>query len=177
MALPPLCMLAFRWKRAGEGGLHMMKDYMILYIVYACTFISLAFIPKDKQREASIAFSFQQFVTWFLGLVVVELDLIEYPVRELADVNGSSFLFEFLVYPVIGIYFCLYYPLKSPNWKKVIYISSFSTAITIPEIIVENYTNLIRYIHWDWYVTWTSVYATLYLLWFFYKWYFKLQSY
>jgi hypothetical protein len=154
----------------------MTKDHMILYIVYACTFISLAFIPKDKWREASIAFSFQQFVTWTLGLVVVEFHWIEYPVRELAKVNGSSFLFEFLVYPIIGIFFCLYYPLRSTNWKKVLYISAFTTGITIPEVIIEKYTNLIKYIHWDWYVTSASVYATLYLLWVFYRWYLKLPN-
>lgn len=153
----------------------MIKESMILYIVYACTFISLAFIPRGKWREASIAFSFQQFVTWSLGLIVVELHLIEYPFRELAEVNGSSFLFEFLVYPVIGIFFCLYYPLKSTNWKKISYISIFATAITIPEVIIEKYTDLIEYIHWDWYVTWSSVYATLYLLWVFYRWYYGLQ--
>ncbi|MEH7237641.1 CBO0543 family protein [Bacillus sp. JJ1562] len=147
---------------------------MILYICYSCTIISLAFIPKNKLREASIAFLFQQFVSWFLGLLAVELHLLEYPVREFPNVNGTSFLFEFLVYPVISVFFCIYYPKTSTNWKKFIYISAFCTAMTISEVIYEKYTDLINYVHWDWYVSWISLYATLLLLWKFYKWYFKL---
>jgi hypothetical protein len=153
----------------------MKNDYLILYVIYACTFISFAFIPKNKIRQASIAFLFQQFVTWFLGLLVVELHLIEYPVRELSGVIKSSFVYEFLVYPTISAFYCIYYPLTSTRWKKFIYTSTFVTSITIPEIFFEKYTDLIHYIHWEWYVTWVSLYATLVLVWIFYKWYFKLD--
>ncbi|WP_420490870.1 CBO0543 family protein [Neobacillus drentensis] len=53
---------------------------------------------------------------------------------------------------------------------------AFSTGLTIPEVIIEKYTNLISYINWKWYYTWASVYATLFLAWKFYKWYFKLNN-
>ncbi|MEH7225064.1 CBO0543 family protein [Bacillus sp. JJ1566] len=153
----------------------MKMDHMILYIIYACTFMSLAYIPKSKWREASIAFLFQQFITWSLGLIPVEYHLLEYPVRELPDVNGTSFLFEFLVYPIIGVFFCIHYPRTKTLWRKFIYISGFCTVLTISEVLFEKYTDLIRYLHWDWYVSWLSIYATLYVLWVFYSWYFKLN--
>lgn len=153
----------------------MKMEHMILYIIYACTIISLAFIPKNKWKEASLAFLFQQCVTWFLGLLVVELHLLKYPVREFPNVNGTSFLFEFLAYPIISAFFCIYYPRKSTSWRKVFYISTFCTAMTISEIIYVKYTALITYVHWDWYITWLSLYASLFLLWSFYKWYFKLN--
>ena len=154
--------------------IHMNIDQMLLYCLYAITFISLAYIPRDKWREASIAFSFQQCVAWFLGLLAVQLGLLEYPVRELAHVNGTSFLFEFIMYPIIGSFFCIYYPLKKKKRIRVFYLVSFCTILTILEVIFEKNTNLVHYIYWDWYVTWISVGATLMLLWRFYKWYFKL---
>ncbi|MDR7236596.1 CBO0543 family protein [Neobacillus drentensis] len=154
----------------------MKVDQSILYILYACTFISLAFIPKHKLRDASIIFLFQQAVTWFAGILAVGFNLLEYPVRELAKVNGTSFLYEFFLYPVITIFFCLYYPRISKRWKKIIYISTFSTGLTIPEVIIEQNTNLIKYLKWEWYDTWASVYITLFLAWIFYKWYFKLTN-
>jgi len=154
----------------------MKVDQLIIYILYACTFISLAFIPKDKLRDASIIFLFQQAVTWFAGILAVGLNLLEYPVRELAKVNGTSFLYEFLIFPVISIFFCFYYPRNSKRWKKILYTSAFSTGLTIPEVIIEQYTNLIKYLRWEWYDTWISVYATLFLAWVFYNWYFKLNS-
>ncbi|WP_372512750.1 CBO0543 family protein [Bacillus salipaludis] len=138
--------------------------------------MSVAFIPKDKVREASVIFLFQQCVTWFAGILAVGFHLLEYPVRELAKVNGTSFLYEFFLYPVVTIFFCLFYPKTNSFWKKPLYISAYSTALTLPEVIMEKYTNLISYIHWQWYFTWTSVYATLFLAWIFYKWYFKLNN-
>lgn len=155
---------------------NMKIEHTILYAIYACTFIALAFIPKDKLKQASIIFLYQQFVTWFLGLLVVELHLIEYPVRELANVNETSFLYEFLVFPVISIFYCLYYPQKSNAWRKFLYTSTYCTGITISEVIFEKYTFLINYIKWEWHFTWSSVYATLILSWFFYKWFFKIND-
>ncbi|MFD0828939.1 CBO0543 family protein [Neobacillus sp. M.A.Huq-85] len=154
----------------------MKIDQLILYILYSCTFISLAFIPKDKLRDASIIFLFQQFVTWFAGILAVGFNLLEYPVRELAKVNGTSFLYEFFQYPVITVFFCLFYPKTNSFWKKSLYICAYSTGLTLPEVIIEKYTNLISYIHWHWYYTWASVYATLFLAWIFYKWYFRLNN-
>jgi hypothetical protein len=155
---------------------HMKIDFMILYILYACTFISIAFIPKNKLREASIIFLFQQFITWFAGILAVGLRLIEYPVRELEKVNGTSFLYEFLMYPIVTIFFCIHYPKTSAKWKKFIYINAFCAGLTIPEVLIEKYTHLIKYLHWEWYFTWASVYATLYLAWVFYRWYYKLNT-
>lgn len=152
----------------------MNLDVLILYVIYATTIISIAFVPKNKRREASIAFLFQQFVSWFLGLFAVELNLIEYPIREFSRINGTSFLFEFLVYPMIGVFYCMYFPFNSTRWKKIIYTGAFSTSITIAEVIIEKYTDLAHYINWEWYWSWGSIFATLYLLSRFYKWYFKL---
>jgi hypothetical protein len=151
----------------------MNVEKTILYSIWSLTIISLIFIPKNRQREASISFLFQQSITWFFGLLVVEWHLIEYPVRELASVNKTSFTFEFFVYPVISAFFAIYYPDYRSLWIRFFYISFFSTSITIVEAIFENYTDLVKYVHWEWYYTWPSVFTTLCLLRFFYKWFFK----
>ncbi|MDX5476364.1 MAG: hypothetical protein LPK00_12590 [Bacillaceae bacterium] len=153
----------------------MSIEFMLLYILYAITFISLAFIPKNKWREASIAFSFQQCITWFFGLIVVQFNLIAYPVRELANVNGTSFLFEFIMFPIISSFFCVFYPLRKSRWMKFVYYSSFCTVLTILEVFFEKFTNLIHYIQWDWYVTWITVFGAFLLIWKFYKWFFQIQ--
>jgi len=147
---------------------------MILYALYAITFILLAYIPRNKLKEASLIFLFQLFVTWFLGLLTVELRLIEYPVREFSHVNRTSFLYEFLLYPVLSIFFCLYYP-KNRKWPiQLLYIILFSAGLTLPEVIIEKNTHLIHYIHWKWYFSWLSISCTLFLTWLFYKWFYKL---
>lgn len=154
----------------------MPTDYLILHIVYAISFILLAYIPRDRFREASIAFLFHQFITWFLGLLVVELRLLEYPVREFSDTLRTSFVYEFLAFPMIGVFYCLYFPINKSGWAKFLYTSAFATGLTIPEIFINKYTNLVEYHHWGWYVTWGSISTTLYLLGIFYRWYFRLES-
>lgn len=151
----------------------MNIEVMILYSVWSLTIFSLILIPKQRWGEASISFLFQQFVTWFLGLLVVEWRLIEYPVRELAQVNETSFTFEFFVYPVISIFFILYYPKWSSLPKRFLYTAALSTTITIIEVVFELYTDLINYTGWKWYTTWITVFLTLGLLRLFINWFFK----
>lgn len=74
------------------------------YIVIAATWIIMIYllikyIPKNKIRQAQVAFLITQVVTWIIGLLVVELRLIEYPVRIFSYANRSSFTFEFFIYP------------------------------------------------------------------------------
>ncbi len=154
----------------------MSIESFIEHYVWMITAISVFFIPKYYYRRASISFLFMIFVSWFLGIIVVEYDLIEYPKRFLASVNETSFTFEFFVFPVIGVFFNLYYPASSTRWKQFIYTAALTTGIVIPEIIVEKYTDLIEYINWTWYISWISIFATFALLRFFYKWYFKSEA-
>ncbi|QOY38400.1 CBO0543 family protein [Anaerobacillus isosaccharinicus] len=151
----------------------MSIEVTILYVVWSATIISLFFIPYHHYRKASISFLFQQFSAWFLGILVVQWNLIEYPVRELASVNQTSFTFEFFVYPVIGIFFNYFYPTNSSLFRRILYYCFICTAITIPEVIIEKNTDLIHYVSWHWTVTWMSVYATLFLLRGFFSWFFK----
>lgn len=151
-------------------------EVTILYSVWALTIFSLIYIPKNRLTEATIMFFFQQLLTWFLGLVTVEWHLLDYPVREFASVNKTSFTFEFLVFPVITVFYIMYYPMQRGILAKILYTSGVTTAILIPEIIVEKYTDLIEYIHWAWYVSWLSVYASFCLARIFHRWFFKFEK-
>jgi hypothetical protein len=151
----------------------MNIELTILYSIWSVTIFLLILIPKDRRKEASIAFLYQHFITWFIGLLVVEWHLIEYPVRLLASVNKTSFTFEFFVYPVISSFFALYYPNNRSLLIRLFYIAIFTSSLIIPEVIIEKYTDLLKYIHWEWYYSWLSVFFTLSLLRFFMKWFFK----
>ena len=154
----------------------MSLESLILYIVWSMTILSLFIIPAHMWREASISFLFQHFFTWFLGILVVEWNMIIYPVRLLASVNSTSFTFEFFVYPVIGIFFNLYYPLKKTFFHRFIYIFAITSAITITEIMLEIYTDTIEYVNWHWYDTWLSVFLTLVFLRVFFIWFFQINE-
>jgi hypothetical protein len=124
-------------------------------------------------QESYCGCLFQQFATWFLGLLTVELGLLEYPYRELPSVNQTSFTFEFFVYPVITTFFVLFYPNARKKMVGFIYSSIFTTALVIPEIIIEKHTELVTYVHWTWYTSWITIFITLYFARWFHLWYFK----
>jgi len=122
----------------------------------------LIFVPKNKIREASVIFCFKQLITWLLGLFVAEFNLIEYPVRLFANATKASFTFEYFVYPSICVIFNLYYPERKSLFKRILYYFIYTAAITVFEVILEKYTQNIKYINWTWYYTFLSVYLTFF---------------
>lgn len=147
-----------------------------LYVIWACTIFSVILVPKERQTEASIIFLFQQGITWFLGIVVAEWDLIEYPVREFASVNRTSFTYEFLVFPVVTVFYILHYPENRSLLLRFFYSFIITTILVISEVVIEKYTKLIKYVHWEWYVSWISIYVVMHLGRFFHKWFFKFSE-
>ncbi|MPL69304.1 hypothetical protein SDC9_15041 [bioreactor metagenome] len=134
------------------------------------------FVPRDKIRNFIVAFLFKQSITWISGLLVVEMGLIQYPVRIFQIATTASFTFEFYVYPVICAFFNIYYPEDSTNTYKFFYYAIICSIITVLEVILEQHTQLIRYIHWEWYWTWITLFLTFYLSRVYYRWHFKVNK-
>lgn len=152
----------------------MLLEEIILYsVTILFPFLFWKFIPSNKWRYAQVAFLFKQFLTWFTGLVVANFGLIEYPVRFFPSVNKASFTFEFLAYPVICAFFNVYYPETKSKLAQLGYYVSYCTTLTVIELIFERYTQLIKYIHWTGYLTWATVFLTLYISRIYYRWFFK----
>ncbi|GHH99472.1 CBO0543 family protein [Neobacillus kokaensis] len=130
-------------------------------------------VPKSKLREMSVSILLMQSLTWLLGGIVVELKLIEYPTRLFSYAFRTSFTFEFIVFPIISVLFNLYFPKKSPVMTKILYSITFPTILIIGEVILKKYTNNIKYIQWNWFYSWSSMWLTLLLAYGFYKWFFQ----
>jgi hypothetical protein len=155
----------------------MNKDYILITIEWLITIgLLIIFIPRNKFREAFVAFTFKQIITWSTGLTVVELGLIEYPVRLFPYANKTSFTFEYFVYPSICAIFNVNFPENNGKFKKFMYYCYYCTSLTIIETIVERYTNIIKYVHWSWYTTWITLFLTFFMTRKFYVWYFRLNK-
>ena len=155
----------------------MGLDAAILAFAWLLTIGMLfIFIPRDKIREALVIFLFKQLITWIIGLLVVELGLIEYPVRSFANASWTSFDFEYFIYPAICVVFNLHYPVGKKPLKQLMHYVNYCSAITFVEVLIERYTDIIEYIHWEWYVTWITLFITFYVSRRFYLWFFKLTK-
>lgn len=136
----------------------------------------IRFVPKDKMREAQVAFLFKQIMTWVFGLAVVEKGLIKYPVRLFfKHANKSSFTFEYFVYPALCALFNLYYPEKRNGYVKSLYYIFHAGSITLFELFAVTYTNLIRYPKWSWYWSFITLGITNYFSRLYFRWFFKIN--
>jgi len=137
----------------------------------------IRFVPKNKFREAQVAFLFKQVITWLFGLLVVEKNLISYPSRLFFKKTvKSNFTFEYFVYPALCSLFNLYYPEKSNNVIKLIYYFFYSSIITIFEAFAIKYTNLIKFKKWTWYWSLITMWSTYYISHLHYRYFFKEQD-
>jgi hypothetical protein len=155
----------------------MKTEYMILLAAWVITIsLLIIFVPKDKIRDAWIIFMFKQFMTWVIGLCIIEWHLIQYPVRLFSYATRSSFTFEYFVYPAICVLFNLYYPKQKPRIRKFAHYLIYCSVITIIEEILEAHTDLIEYTGWVWYWTWITLFITFYASNRFYSWFFQSGS-
>ncbi|QAA32572.1 CBO0543 family protein [Clostridium manihotivorum] len=141
----------------------------IVFIVYSL----FKFIPKEQRREAIAIYTYTLTITWFFGLMVAEFNLIEYPIRQFPRAIKTSFLFEYFLYPSICALFVVNYPEMKSNTRKFLYYFAFCSILTFIEILEEKYTLVLKYIFWDWYVTWITFYITFYSCYKYKKWFFK----
>ncbi|MFV2049597.1 CBO0543 family protein [Metabacillus sp. YM-086] len=151
-------------------------DNTIELLAWIITSILLIkFVPRKRIREAIVSFLFKQVITWLVGLLVVEKDLISYPNRLFFKKTiKSSFTFEYFVYPGLCALFNLYYPENKPKILKVLYYSFHTSIITIFEIIAVKYTNLIKYNKWKWYWSFITMYMSYFLSRIFQRWFFRI---
>lgn len=150
----------------------MRLEAIILIGVSLIAIFSLFFIPKQKRFQAQFVFLFVQFVTWMLGLSAVELHFLEYPYRELSKVNRTSFIFEYLILPILCIHFNARFPQHGNIKKKLGFYFGTLSILTGFEVVLEKYTEVIKYTGWKWYITFLSVWFVLWIsrittLWFF----------
>lgn len=155
----------------------MTMDRTILIAVWIVTILLVLFTtPRNQIREAYIIFSFKQVLTWPLGLLVVQYKLIEYPVRMFPFAMRSSFSFEYFIFPALCIVFNLKFPENKSIIHKILWYLFFPSWMTILEVLIEKHTNLIRFIAWNWFWTWSSLLITFYLSRVFYLWFMKKQT-
>lgn len=151
-----------------------LAEQWILYGSLVGTVLALLFgVPKRKIRDAAVLFLFPQAITWLFGLVVVELKLIEYPVRSLPNVTRSSLDFEYFVYPALLVLFNLHFPEQGSKLKRFCWYAGATGAITGFETLLEVYTDLIVYQRWTWYWTVFTVWVAFYISRVYYVWFRK----
>lgn len=95
-------------------------------IIFIAAFL---YIPKGQLRQALLAFVLFQATTWFISLVLVQMNILQFPVREFPKATGSVFIPQFFIYPAFFTWFYLCLPYKSSKHYRILH---WLISISIP---------------------------------------------
>jgi hypothetical protein len=135
----------------------MKLEAILLFSATIISVLSLIFVPKKKAFQAQFIFLSLSLPVWILGLTAVQLGLLEYPYRELSTTNRTSFIFEYLILPIIAIHFNVRFPERSTKIVKIIYYVGITLGFTVIEYFLEKYTLIITYTGWKLHWTFISI--------------------
>lgn len=137
--------------------MNLSLEYGIMLFSAVITLLLLIFAVNWRYfRDWVTVFFFKSFLDLIGGSYVVEAHLIKYPVRFFSSLYDTSLLFEIWVFPVL----CILYNQATRErgmWPIIYYAFLFSAGITVIEVSLEVYTELIEYINWHWYTTFFSL--------------------
>jgi hypothetical protein len=120
-------------------------------------------LRKPFIKDWILIFLLNAYLSTLIGVLVVEENMLEYPIRFLDNYFTSSLLYEYLLFPVVCIY--LYQKTYDSSFKGIfLYCLLFTTALTVIEVLFERYTDLIEYHTWTWMHTFISTFILMFFI-------------
>ncbi|WP_163538405.1 CBO0543 family protein [Gracilibacillus sp. YIM 98692] len=136
------------------------------YILWGLLLLGLVLLILSFKKSRNITqwlliFFMQAYFSTFIGVIVVEKKMVEYPVKFLPHFFETSILYEYLLFPVVNIY---YYQTTyhSKLFGIIIQTLFYSAGLTILEVgVFEKYTELVEYHAWTWIHTFSSIFLLM----------------
>jgi hypothetical protein len=151
----------------------MKIEFLIIILMWVIGLISyILFTPKNRYRRLLFAFLVCKTLMWISIIIHAKFHLISFPVRELPNATKVLITTGYFFYPLICGFYVIFEPKRSLA-LRFLYLSMYITGLTIFEVILEKYTNLITYIHYAWYWTWINLFCTFAVSNIIYWWFFR----
>jgi predicted benzoate:H+ symporter BenE len=117
-------------------------------------------LRKAPIKESITIFLLTAYFSTFIGVIVERNKMVEYPVRNLQNYFETSILYEYLLLPVVCIYF--YKSTYNSRYPSIILqCALYTSVLTIIEVLLERYTNLVKYNTWTWMHTFVSLFSLI----------------
>ncbi|WP_273849912.1 CBO0543 family protein [Guptibacillus spartinae] len=142
----------------------MMIEKTILWLLVLIGVGLFVFsMRKPPIKEWLLFFLLTGYFSSIIGVIVVEEGMLTYPVNLFNRHFDSSLTYEYVLFPVVGVYY--YQSTFRSGWTGY-FVKGFiySGIITITEFFLEKYTDLIHYESWTWYYTFFSTILLLLII-------------
>lgn len=151
----------------------MSNEFLLVILMWIIGLISfILFTPKNRRRRLIFAFLVCKTIAWLNNLLQVKFNIILFPFREFPKASEVLVTTGYFVYPLLCGFYIIFEP-KVNLISRFLYLIIWTTGLTVFEVILETYTNLIKYIHFAWYWTWVDFFCLFALTNIIYQWFFR----
>lgn len=152
-------------------------ERILLVIIWIASLYMFAFgVRRNGWRQAAILFSFAHLFTWPCSLLLVEMNRVEYPVREFVVATEANFTLNFVLYPCVSMIYSMLYPRSSALWVRIVFTALFVGAMTGIGFMLSQISELVEFPRYPWYARFGVFLLGSYLTRKHYEWFFCLRS-
>jgi hypothetical protein len=155
----------------------MLMEHLILLAMWLLGFIGfIMFIPLHDRRKGFLAFLMFQAIIWLCDMPSFQFGLLSAPVREFPKATDLPITIDYFFYPVLFSIFYVKKKVNSSQGSKWKYFFIWTTVITMYDILIERYTDLLKYEILPWYGMWFYIVFMFYISQVCCNWFFKDKS-
>jgi hypothetical protein len=137
-----------------------MERIMLWSLLILGIALFLFSLQKPPIKTKLIIFLLTAYISTFFGVLVVEKNMLKYPINLFSNYFSSSLLYEYLLLPMVCIYF-YQTSYHSSYFGMVLQCAMYTAALTIIEVVLERYTDLVEYHTWTWLYTLLSIFLLM----------------
>src|SRR3954452_23429558 len=133
----------------------MLIEYKILAAMWLFGFIGfILFIPQKERRKGLLAaIMFQAFI-WLFDMPSFTYGLLSAPARMFPKATDLTVTINYFFYPILFAIFYVHRKAKNSQWFRITYFLVGISLLTIFDIVLERYTDLIKYESLTWFGMW-----------------------
>lgn len=137
----------------------MQKQLLKIFLGVGILLLPFAF-KREKIKDWFLVFFIKGYISSFIANIVVRNNQISFPIRFMPKFFDISIIFDYLLFPLL----CVFYNRTSLTSKPVSILFQsllYSTPMTLIEVLLERYTDLIKYKRkWNWIITYITLVVT-----------------
>ncbi|RID89170.1 hypothetical protein D1953_00970 [Peribacillus asahii] len=136
----------------------MLMERLILVAMWLFGFVGfILFIPRKNRRKGLFAFMMFQSIIWLCDMPAFKYGLLSAPIREFPKATDLALTINYFFYPALFSIFYVHKKVKDGLWSRFAYFFVWVSIITLCDIVIERYTDLLEYGLLTWYGMWIYI--------------------
>jgi hypothetical protein len=133
-------------------------EYVILVAMWWFGIVGfILFIPQKDRRKGLLAFLLFQAIIWICDMPSFTYGLLSAPVRLLPKATDLSVTINYFFYPVLFSIYYVHNRAKRSRWSRFTYFFVWVSIITLYDVVLERYTDLLEYGRMTWFGMWLYI--------------------